>query len=643
MKRQKKDVYDASNITALKGVDAVRLRPGMFIGTTDDPMHILYEALDNSVDEHQAGYCNRIDVSLNKDGSATVLDAGRGIPCDIHKETGIPAATLVLTELHSGGKFNNKSYQYSGGLHGVGISVTCFLSSYLELEIYRNNKIYSQRFETGVPVTKLKSCPDTSKKPRTGTKITFLPDKKIFKDITFSYTTLAHRLKELAYLNAGLKISLEDNRGKKQRAEVFQFKDGIKAFVSELNENHQAINERPFVIQTTKDDVVIDACIQWCDDVYDDKIFAYTNSIRNQDGGTHVTALKNAITRAINKKAEELGLLKKLGESLSGDDVREGLISIIAIKLRDPKFSSQTKDKLVSSEVRLPVEGAINDAILDYLNENISQAKRIIEKCLNSAMGRLAARKARELVRRKSALDDTRLPGKLADCSSKDPAECELYICEGQSASGSANVGRDRSTQAILPLRGKVINAEKAEMGKLFANEEIKAMISCLGTGVHEKFDITRLRYHKIILMTDADVDGSHIRTLLLTFFFNHMRELIKAGHLYRANPPLYKLTQGKKATRYAYSDNERDAILKELREKSEQHTEIQRYKGLGEMSSQQLWETTMDPSIRTLTKISINDEEEAERTFKLLMGTDIPARKKFIEDNALNVQNLDV
>lgn len=654
MKKQKNPAYDASSISVLKGAEAVRKRPGMYCGNVDEPneglVHILWEAIDNAVDEHQAGCCAKIDVSLNKDGSVTVLDAGRGIPVDIHKDTGLPAATVVMTELHSGGKFDDKSYNYSGGLHGVGISVTCFLSSWLELEIYRNNKIYNQRFETGVPVTKLTSRKDTEKKPRTGTKITFLPDRLIFKDIKFDYNTIAHRLKELTYLNAGLKISLEDNRetrGSKksgQKKEIFCFKEGIKAFVKELNEKHEAINERPLVIQVTRDEVVVDACLQWCDDVYDDKIYAYTNSIRNQDGGTHVTALKNAVTRAINKKAEELGALKKLGnEQLSGDDVREGLTAIVAIKLRDPKFSSQTKDKLVSSEVRLPVENAISDALVNYLNENTQLAKRIIEKCLNSAMGRLAARKAKELVRRKSALDSTILPGKLADCSSKDSSECELYIVEGTSAGGSAKNGRDRATQAILPLRGKVINAEKADMGKIFANEEIKCIIAALGTGIHEKFDINKLRYHKIVIMCDADSDGNHIRALLLTFFFTHMRELIKAGHVYRANPPLYKLTQGKHTPRYAYSDSERDKILKEMREKNNHNIEVQRFKGLGEQNPVQLWETTLDPTKRTLTKITIDDEQKAEGMFKLLMGIDVPNRKKFIEDNALNVKNLDI
>jgi len=639
---KKKIGYGAHSIKVLKGRDAVRSVTGMYLGSVLDGTglhHCIWETVDNAVDEAQAGHCTKIELTLNKNGSVTISDNGRGIPVGKHKDLGISAATVIMTELHAGGKFDSDSYEYSGGLHGVGVSVVNFVSEYLEMEISQKGFIHFQRFEQGIPVKKLAK---TKKKTRkTGTKITFKPDKEIFSNIEFNFSTVTTRLKEIAYLNAGLRFTVRDERKKKVVEEVFQYKDGIKSFIKELNKKRDPINKIPIYLRSKEKDIIVEACLQWCDS-YSDNISCYTNTIKNQDGGTHLSGLKNAVTRAVNKYATDNKMLKKLKDtSLQGDDVREGMCAILAIKMHDPKFSSQTKDKLVSSEVRPVVEAKIAETLAKFFEEKPAIANAIVKKCIGSALGRLAAKKARDLSRRKSALDGiTNLPGKLADCQERDPALAELYIVEGDSAGGSAKQGRDRKTQAILPLRGKVINAEKHRLDKVLANGEVGTMISALGTGIHDNFDISRLRYHKIILMTDADVDGSHIRTLLLTFFFKHMRELIKAGYVYVAQPPLYRIQKGKKHIKYAYNEAQKVEIVKEFEAiKINRELHIQRYKGLGEMNPAQLWETTMDPDQRSMLNIKIIDEEQATNLFRTLMGDDIPARKMFIQDNALNAK----
>jgi DNA gyrase subunit B len=804
--------YTADSIQVLKGRDAVRKRPGMYIGDTDDGTglhHMCFEVVDNAIDEAQAGYATRVDVVINADNSVSVTDDGRGIPTEIHAEQGVSAATVVMTELHAGGKFDGKSYSFSGGLHGVGVSVVNFLSDWLHMEIYRQGEVHFQEFDHGAPVDALAV---TGKTQRSGTKITFRPDLDVFHRIEWSFDTVAKRLRQLAYLNAGIRISIEDERGEGQK-EVFEYSNGIRSFIEQINRNRKALNRLPFYIceeRVGPDDepMILEACMQWSDS-YQETVFCFTNSIRNQDGGTHQAGLRAALTRTINAYATERNLLKQLKEPLSGEDVREGLSCVLAIKVRDPKFSSQTKDKLVSSEVKPVVESGIGERLAEYLEENPADAKAVVEKCVDAARARMAARKARELVRRKGALENTSLPGKLADCQEKDPAQSEIFIVEGDSAGGSAKQGRDRRTQAILPIRGKILNVEKARVEKVLSNDEIVTLITALGTSIHEDFDIEKLRYHKVILMTDADVDGSHIRTLLLTFFYRHMEELLTKLHLFIAQPPLYRVKRGKKSrylknevlfeeylldsgcegsrllrasdgdvlaqgdalmsvvktmltyrkllarvgrrreetvvdgtvcsaplsskvladrpaleaaaaslvawleerhpealpvsaevqddeehgqrlvVRIRLNGTDRQTVLdfdfvrsgdyKDLKKLQEELGDlregpfileggkdpltladlgevadavlergrhglgIQRYKGLGEMNPDQLWETTMDPATRTLIQVLPGEDIKTDEMFTVLMGDDVERRRAFIETHALEVRNLDV
>ena len=797
--------YTAENIKVLKGLAAVRKRPGMYIGDTDDGSglhHMVFELVDNSIDEAQAGYSTKVDVTIHTDNSVTVEDDGRGIPVDVHKEEGRSAAEVIMTELHSGGKFDSNSYKVSGGLHGVGVSVVNALSENLELEIKRDGKVWYQNYHRGLPEVPIKAIGKTS---RTGTKVRFVPDKQIFSETNFHYETLAQRLRELAFLNKGIRIALADERS--DRSDEFSYAGGIQSFVEHLNRNKNALHKKPIYLQDVRDDgtgeEVAEIALQW-NDGYSEQIFCFANTINNRDGGTHLVGFKSALTRTINAYANSSGLLKNLKENLTGDDVREGLTAVVSLKIKDPKFSSQTKDKLVSSEIKGWVEQVVNDRLGSFLEENPRVAKRMIGKCVEAARAREAARKARELTRRKGALDASNLPGKLADCSERNPEFCELFLVEGESAGGTAKQGRDRRFQAILPLKGKILNVEKARFDKMLSSEEIKTLISALGTGIgREDFDVSKVRYHKLIIMCDADVDGSHIRTLILTFFFRQMQEIINRGYLYVAQPPLYKVAEGRKET-YLKDEEEYHAFLvqriqdnwelgfadnggrklkgsrlanylehvEEFREqmkrlvsrgypedalrvallqgltdkkslndhdrlyqigqvieasgfhnvdvgKDEEHgtgylsfnsrrdgverevrldwdlvstaeyramsrnklgleamrttgfqlqkgdnTEsvdtldealetlysgakkglsIQRYKGLGEMNADQLWDTTMDPERRRLLQVRIEDEVGADDLFSVLMGDQVAPRREFIEENALNVKNLDI
>jgi DNA gyrase subunit B len=791
--------YTAEDIKVLKGLDAVRKRPGMYIGDTDDISglhHMVYEVVDNAIDEALAGYADKVQVTIHVDNSVTVEDNGRGIPVDIHKEEGRSAAEVIMTELHAGGKFDNNSYKVSGGLHGVGVSVVNFLSEWLELEIHRDGAIYRQRFERGVPVASLEKGEKTTKR---GTRVTFKSDSEIFSVTEMNYETLSQRLRELAFLNSGVHIGILDERTEKHHE--FAYEGGIVSFVRDLNKNKVALHESPIFIRDEKDGEGVEIAMQW-NDGYVENIYCFTNTIKNTDGGTHLVGFKGALTRTVNKYVVDTGVLEKLKLSLEGDDIREGLTAVISVKVRDPKFSSQTKDKLVSSHVKTWVEQVVNERLAEYFEENPREAKRLTDKIIDAARARDAARKARELTRRKGALDSASLPGKLADCSERDPRFCEIFFVEGDSAGGSAKQGRDRRYQAILPLKGKILNVEKARLDKILSSEEIRLMITALGTGIGaDDFDIAKLRYHKIIIMTDADVDGSHIRTLILTFFFRHMQEVIKRGHLYIAQPPLFKVSQGKKDTylkdeseksrflmgrvaesveiapftglpirgealinmlqrmeeyrnharklaargiprraldvlaenhfldRTAFGDDEKlDAVQKalanagfenvrvltdeetetpvlqfiaagngsgkkvvvnhellgqyEFRQAAKAHEQlsafglppysvkhgedtttytniddlleqiyklaekgltIQRYKGLGEMNPDQLWETTMNPQTRRLLQVSIEDAVGAEELFTILMGDQVEPRRVFIQDNALEVKNLDI
>ena len=634
--------YGAVQILILEGLEAVRKRPGMYIGSTSTRglHHLVYEIVDNSVDEALAGYCDHIQVFINPDNSITVIDNGRGIPVGINHKAGLPAVEVVFTVLHAGGKFGGGGYKVSGGLHGVGASVVNALSNWLEVEICSEGKIYKQRYERGHVIYKLKVVGECDP-AKTGTKVTFLPDDTIFEDTVFDYDTLKQRFREMAFLTKGLKISLTDLRDEEPKEKVFHYEGGIKEFVEYLNRSKTPLYEQIIYCEGTKDNVQVEVAMQH-NDSYTDNTYGFVNNITTPEGGTHVVGFRNALTKTFNDYARKNKLLKDSEPNLSGEDIREGLTAIISVKIEDPQFEGQTKQKLGNSEARGAVDSIVSTQLQIFLEQNPSVGKTIIEKSVLSQRAREAARKARDLTRRKSALEGMSLPGKLADCSDKDPANCEIYIVEGDSAGGSAKTARDRATQAILPLRGKILNVEKARLDKIYANAEIKAMITAFGTGIHDDFDISKLRYNKIILMTDADVDGAHISTLLLTFLYRFMPELIKQGHVYLAQPPLFKLEKNKKVW-YAYSDDELDAILKEVGRDS--NNKIQRYKGLGEMDADQLWETTMDPEHRILKRVTMDDEtsSELDLTFTTLMGDKVEPRREFIEENAKFVKNLDI
>jgi DNA gyrase subunit B len=624
--------YSAENIQVLEGLEAVRKRPSMYIGSTDSYglHHLVYEVVDNSIDEVLAGTCKDIKVIIHKDSSVTVEDDGRGIPVDILPEYKKSAVEIVLTMLHAGGKFDKRSYKVSGGLHGVGVSVVNALSEYLEVNVKRDGNIYYQRYERGNPVSELKIIGKTD---QSGTIIKFSPDNEIFPEIDFHFDTMATRLRELAFLNKGLKIELTDER--KNTKKSFKYTGGIVSFVKHLNRNKESLSKEPLYVYGEKDNVIVEVAMQHTLS-YTENIFTFANNINTKEGGTHLSGLKTAITRAFNTYALRNKFIKD-NEKIAGEDCREGLSAVISIKLNEPQFEGQTKTKLGNSDVKGIVDSIVFEKLTYFMEENPDDARKIIGKILSAARAREAARKARELARRKTAFEITTLPGKLADCSETDPLKCELYLVEGDSAGGSAKQGRDRTFQAILPLRGKILNVEKARLDKILKNEEIRTMITAIGTGIAEEFDISKLRYDKVIIMTDADVDGSHIRTLLLTFFFRYMKPLVENGHIYAALPPLYKIKKGKEQY-YAYTDQELEKILKSIG-----NAEIQRYKGLGEMNPEQLWETTMNPETRIVKKIISEDFVEADETFTILMGAKVEPRKMFIYEHAAEVENLDV
>lgn len=631
--------YTAKNIQVLKGLEAVRKRPAMYIGdiSVKGLHHLVYEIVDNSIDEAMAGFASEIEVIIGEDESITVIDNGRGIPIDIHKEENKPAVEVIMTVLHAGGKFDKNSYKVSGGLHGVGASVVNALSSWCEVEISRDGVIYRQRYQRGVAVTALKQVGKTSV---TGTKIRFMADDQIFKQIHYKFDILSTRLRELSFLNQNLKIKLIDERTGK--AETYQYEGGLIAFVKFLDETRSPLHDIPIYLEGVRDGIPIQIAMQY-NTGYLETILSYCNNVNTIEGGSHLSGFKSALTRTLNYYAQKYGLIKNNGKfTLSGEDVREGLTAVISIKIGEPQFEGQTKTKLGNSEARSAVETLVNEKLFDFLEEHPAVAKAIIEKCSNAARAREAARQARELTRRKSSLESNSLPGKLADCSSNDPKECEIYLVEGDSAGGSAKQGRDRRFQAILPLKGKILNVEKARLDKILSNDEIKTLITALGTGIgSDDFNMDKLRYDKIIIMTDADVDGSHIRTLLLTFFYRYMKELIQQGKIYIAQPPLYKIKNSNEEF-YAYDEEQRNLYLEKINA-DENKVSIQRYKGLGEMNPEQLWETTMNPETRTILQVSIENAMEADHIFTILMGDDVPPRKKFIEENAQYVRNLDI
>ena len=634
--------YGADQIQILEGLEAVRKRPGMYIGSTSGRglHHLVYEIVDNSVDEALAGYCDIITVTINKENSITVVDNGRGIPVGINHKTGLPAVEVVFTVLHAGGKFGGGGYKVSGGLHGVGASVVNALSEWLEVEIYHEGKIYKQRYERGKVIYKLKVIGECDPE-LSGTKVTFLPDKEIFEETIFDYDTLKQRFREMAFLTKGLKIILRDEREEELVERTFHYEGGIKEFVTYLNKSKTPLYDQIIYCEGMKDNVYVEVAMQH-NDSYSDNTYGFVNNITTPEGGTHVVGFRNALTKTFNDYARKNKLLKDSEPNLTGEDIREGLTAIISVKIEDPQFEGQTKQKLGNSEARGAVDNIVSTQLGIFLEQNPVVGKMTVEKSVMAQRAREAARKARDLTRRKSALEGMSLPGKLADCSDKDPVNCEIYIVEGDSAGGSAKTARDRATQAILPLRGKILNVEKARLDKIYANAEIKAMITAFGTGIHDDFDISKLRYHKIIIMTDADVDGAHISTLLLTFLYRFMPELIKQGYVYLAQPPLYKLEKNKKVW-YAYSDEELNDILAEVGRDG--NNKIQRYKGLGEMDAEQLWETTMDPEHRILLRVTMDDEttSELDLTFTTLMGDKVEPRREFIVENAKYVKNLDV
>ncbi len=627
--------YTAKNIQVLEGLEAVRKRPAMYIGGTSERglHHLVYEVVDNSIDEALAGYCDQINVILHKDGSVEVQDNGRGIPVDIHKELGIPAAEVVMTVLHAGGKFNNDSYKVSGGLHGVGVSCVNALSDYLETRIYKNGNIYSQKYSKGVPQTTLDIIGQTEKN---GTTIIFKPDATIFETVKFSFDYLSSRLRELAFLNKGVRITLKDEES--ERAHNFKYEGGINEFVQYLNTNKKPIFKNPVYVSGAKDDMEFELSIQY-NEGFQENIYSYANNINTIEGGTHLSGLKSALTRAVNVYSKDNNFLKNEKITPSGNDIREGLTCVISVKLSDPQFEGQTKTKLQNSEVEGFINSIVYEKLLEFFEENPNEAKAICNKSIMASRAREAARRARDLTRRKSVLESGSLPGKLADCTSKDPEETEIFLVEGDSAGGSAKQGRDRQYQAILPLWGKMLNTEKARIDKVLNNDKIQPVILALGAGIADDFDISKLRYGKIIIMADADVDGAHIATLLLTFFYRYMQPLIEHGRVYIAQPPLFMLRKGTKK-HYVYSEDERDRLWNELGQKG---VYIQRYKGLGEMNPDQLWETTLDPENRLLVQIKIDDAVEADRLFSILMGDEVEPRRDFIQENAKYVKNLDI
>ncbi len=632
--------YSANNITVLKGLEAVRKRPGMYIGSTgpDGLHHLVYEVVDNCIDEAMAGHCDRITVVLEKNDIARVEDNGRGIPVDLHEEEGVSALELVLTRLHAGGKFDKGSYKVSGGLHGVGVSVVNALSTWMEAFVARDGYDHYQKFEIGVPVEPIKRLGQTEKR---GTTIRWSVDPTIFTETTtYNFDVLANRLRELAFLNSGISIVLRDERLSVPKEIVFAFEGGIRHFVSYLNENKTVLHKEPVYITGEKDDVIVEIALQY-NDSFSEIMFSFVNDINTREGGTHLVGFRSALTRILNEFLKNSKLAKKMEETLSGDDVREGLTAVLSVKVPEPQFEGQTKTKLGNSEVKGIVESYVNDQLTLYLEQNPDVINAILEKSVLAAKARIAARQARDATRRKNFMDGAGLPGKLADCSEKDPSKCEVYIVEGDSAGGSAKMGRDRRYQAILPLWGKMLNVEKTRIDKVIGNDKLQPIIASLGAGIGENFDVSKLRYHKVIIMADADVDGSHIRTLLLTFFYRYMEDLVKQGHVYLAMPPLYKISWDKK-TVYAYDDTEKEKVMKTI-DKDPDKVNIQRYKGLGEMNPDQLWETTMNPDSRMMMRVTLDDTVEADRTFTTLMGEQVEPRRKFIEDNAVYVSNLDV
>lgn len=633
---EKKQSYDESQIQVLEGLEAVRKRPGMYIGSTSlrGLHHLVYEIVDNSIDEALAGFCKSIIVTIEKDNSVTVVDDGRGMPVGIHPKMGKPAVEVIMTILHAGGKFGGGGYKVSGGLHGVGASVVNALSEFCEVEVRREGFLWKQRFERGIPKTSLEKLGESDEH---GTKVHFKPDNLIFEEIEFDYEILSKRLREVAFLNKGIRIIFKDEREGKE--EEYCYEGGIKSFVSYLNRNKEVLHPEPIYVEGIKDDYIVEIALQY-NDGYAENIFSFANNIDTVEGGTHLVGFKTALTRVLNDYAKRFGHLKDSDKNLSGDDIREGLTAVVSVKLTNPQFEGQTKTKLGNSEVRGIVDNIVGSEVSIFLEENPGVGKTIIDKALLAARAREAARKARELTR-KSVLERTSLPGKLADCSSKDPSECEIYIVEGDSAGGSAKQGRNRRFQAILPLRGKIMNVEKQRLDKILNSESIRSMITAFGAGIGDEFDIEKIRYNRIIIMTDADVDGAHIRTLLLTFFYRYMRDLIENGHVYIAQPPLYKVSKGKKED-YVYSDKELENLLQEMGGK-DNSTNIQRYKGLGEMNAEQLWETTMDPERRVLLKANIEDAMAADEIFTILMGDKVEPRREFIQENAKKVVNLDI
>lgn len=637
----KSNDYTADQIQILEGLEAVRKRPGMYIGSTSSKglHHLVYEIVDNAVDEALAGYCTEIFVQINEDNSITVIDNGRGIPVGINTKSGLTGVEVVFTILHAGGKFGGGGYKVSGGLHGVGASVVNALSEWLEVKVFQDGKVYEQRYERGkvmFPLKVVDECPAD----KTGTEVKFLPDKEIFEETVYDYNILKQRLREMAFLTKNIKITLKDVRDDNHKEKVFHYEGGIKEYVKYLNKGNDALYDNIIYCEGTKDDVYVEVAFQH-NNGYSDNVYGFVNNITTPEGGTHVTGFRNAVTKTFNDYARTNKILKDKDQNLSGEDIREGLTAIISIKIQDPQFEGQTKQKLGNTEARGAVESVVTEQLTYFLEQNPSVAKVICEKSILAQRAREAARHARDLTRRKTALDGFKLPGKLADCSDKDPSHCEIFIVEGNSAGGSAKSARKRETQAILPLRGKILNVEKARLDRILGNAEIRAMITAFGTGIHEDFDISKLRYDKIIIMTDADVDGAHISTLLLTFFYRFMPDLIKDGHVYLAQPPLFKLEKNKKVW-YAYSDEELADILKEVGR--DQNNKIQRYKGLGEMDASQLWETTMDPEKRILKKVIYDDEfaSEIDVTFSTLMGDKVEPRREFIEENAKFVKNID-
>jgi DNA gyrase subunit B len=633
------NVYDENQIQVLEGLDAVRRRPGMYIGTTSSRglHHLVYEIVANSVDEALAGRCDRIEITVRKDNSVTVVDNGPGIPVGIHPKIGIPTVEVVHTILHAGGKFGGGAYTVSGGLHGVGASVVNALSEYLEVEVYRDGNIYRQRYERGKTVTPLEIIGSTSK---TGTKTTFKPDPEIFDEVNFDFDAMLSRYREIAFLNKGVSITLIDERAEEKIIKELMYEGGIVSFVEYINKNKEVLFMPPIYIEGSKDTSIVEIAIQY-NNGYAENIHSYANNIGTTEGGTHETGFKSAITKVFNEYARKYNFLKENDKNLMGEDVREGITAVISVKLLEPQFEGQTKTKLGNSEIRGLVEGVVGEKLKDFLEENPQTAKAIIEKCINASRAREAARKARELTRRKSVLESTSLPGKLADCTEKDPSLCEIYIVEGDSAGGSAKQGRDRRFQAILPLWGKMLNVEKARIDKVYANDKLMPVITALGANIGEEFDLSKLRYDKVIIMADADVDGAHIRTLLLTFFFRYMKPLVEKGHIYIAQPPLFKVSKGKEEF-YAYNERDVEKGLAERNWKKEDVT-MQRFKGLGEMNPEQLWETTMNPETRTILKVELDDAVAADEIFTTLMGEKVEPRREFIHAYAKNVTNLDI